>query len=851
MTPGTYTFVVNVSNQFGSTITTAPTSSVTIIGKPSAPSKPSVTSGGSGKAEVSWTAPSDGGSAITGYTVQASPGTATCTTASLTHCTVSGLTNGTAYTFTVSATNAAGTSDNSPASDSFTPAAGPPAPPTASATIAGTDKVAISWTAPSSGTITGYIVTANPGGATCRTTTALTCEISGLTASTAYTFDVQSKDAFGSSEPTTVEVLPAAPGNVTLTAGGFIQDNTGKSLSLVNVSFTGVTNPYGSNVANYTITLNPGGLTCTVDASAPLSCAFKGTGSTGSYSGLVPGTTYTASVVANTSLGTSAASTGSITLSDTPTKPVVSSALAYSTNYFMALTGNVTINIGCGQYWGTSQGTFNVALSGTASYPAPATYSSSQAISSYGCNGQTSIPVTFNNLPGWGTYTLSVSATNDSNKVSTTISTFTTDGVLGMPKLASTYNASTQTLNLVFTAPAYNGQSQFSASDATHSNCTTAAAGTLSCSFSGVTLAGGTGVVLSDTISLAFSNTDTNGFNSTFSYPVTIVRVACPAGTCLVGSYYNMNRYNLAGVDLSGIDLTGATLTNVNLSGAKVTNTTFKSTLIQNANFSNAVATGGQNDFTGAALSSVNFSGATMYPTWTSASTHGLSGFDFAAMHSTGTIQNGVLISSNMMISGADLSNWAPSCGGLTTFENIKFVNSNFTGAQLQNCDFNSSYFSGDNFNNANFSGATFISTSSLNNLGTPAAMPTNYTVRGGFIFGPRVVIQAKSLSGADLSNLNLQGASFINTDLSNADFTNSNLQNATINSMSSNGQTIRNPGLITGANFTGANIAGLTGFLPSSSYIGTPTIIAVSGGAPAKMSANVKYDVRGWLVFN
>lgn len=64
---------------------------------------------------LSWTAPTDiGGSAITGYTVSATPGSATCTTAT-TSCTVSDLTNGTEYTFTVVATNEAG---NSPASDS-------------------------------------------------------------------------------------------------------------------------------------------------------------------------------------------------------------------------------------------------------------------------------------------------------------------------------------------------------------------------------------------------------------------------------------------------------------------------------------------------------------------------------------------------------------------------------------------------------------------------------------------------------------------------------------------------------------------------------------------------------------
>ena len=64
---------------------------------------------------VSWSAPgSDGGSPITGYTVTASPRGASCTwTSGPLSCVVAGLTNGTDYTFTVSATNAAGSGDAS------------------------------------------------------------------------------------------------------------------------------------------------------------------------------------------------------------------------------------------------------------------------------------------------------------------------------------------------------------------------------------------------------------------------------------------------------------------------------------------------------------------------------------------------------------------------------------------------------------------------------------------------------------------------------------------------------------------------------------------------------------------
>jgi hypothetical protein len=95
---------------------------------PDAPDAPDAVAGDA-SATVSWIEPEFVGSMeISGYTVYASPGDATCTTDGALSCTVTGLENGTAYVFTVAARTGVGESDPSAPSGEVTPQIGTIAP---------------------------------------------------------------------------------------------------------------------------------------------------------------------------------------------------------------------------------------------------------------------------------------------------------------------------------------------------------------------------------------------------------------------------------------------------------------------------------------------------------------------------------------------------------------------------------------------------------------------------------------------------------------------------------------------------------------------------------------------------
>jgi subtilisin family serine protease len=125
--PGT-TYRVAVDGYAGATGATTLNWTFTVPPPPERPDAPRDVRAvaGDASAGVYWTAPlNDGGAPITGYTATATPGGRSCTTTGALTCAISGLVNGTDYTFAVVAVNRAGSGDVSIASSVVTPSKRP------------------------------------------------------------------------------------------------------------------------------------------------------------------------------------------------------------------------------------------------------------------------------------------------------------------------------------------------------------------------------------------------------------------------------------------------------------------------------------------------------------------------------------------------------------------------------------------------------------------------------------------------------------------------------------------------------------------------------------------------------
>jgi hypothetical protein len=310
-----YTFFVKAMNDVG-TSSNAASNTVLVANKPSPPTGVINGSYIGGSLPVSWTPPSnDGGAPITGYTVTAVPNGGTGSTSTATQictapgtqttCTLSSLTNATGYSISVQAENVIGASSNSAA----ILIAGPPQPPSAPTNVIaarGNASAVITWAAPSydgGAVISGYTATASPDDSACSTNGATTCTISGLKNGTSYTVRVVASNSAGAS-PASLPSSSFVPQTVP-SAPGIDNAHSWSGDGFSHVYWTLSTSNGGSPITGYTVTMSPGGKTCTVADPTYTNCIV---------SGLTNGIAYTATVTAQNANGSSAPSAQSNTL---------------------------------------------------------------------------------------------------------------------------------------------------------------------------------------------------------------------------------------------------------------------------------------------------------------------------------------------------------------------------------------------------------------------------------------------------------------------------------------------------------------------------------------------------------
>lgn len=267
------------------------TVTVNVADKPGAPENVTAIPG-DGEATINFTAPAfDGGSPITNYTVTAHPGGITVSGTG-SPIKVTGLDNGTAYTFTVVATNRAGDSITSVPTGSVTPVPPTPGAPALFEPIAGNGEVTLSWSGVDDAT--GYKVFQGESPESINVEVATVTDsvyshtITGLTNGQTYYFVLKATNIGSDSAPSlpvsaTPMTVPGIPTGVTAVAGN----------RQATITFTPPVDHGGSPITGYEVTAMPG------------NHKVFGTTSPITMTGLDNGTSYTFTVTAINTKGSS------------------------------------------------------------------------------------------------------------------------------------------------------------------------------------------------------------------------------------------------------------------------------------------------------------------------------------------------------------------------------------------------------------------------------------------------------------------------------------------------------------------------------------------------------------------
>jgi hypothetical protein len=270
-------------------------------------------SAGDGVASVSWGAPANAKQSVGPFTysVSSQPAGLACSTTG-SSCDFSGLVNGTTYSFYVTASTKFGTSPPG-VSTAVMPRGLPSAPTSVVGYLGSKGSVEVTWLGPE---VTGgvpiveYVATATPGGATCTSSGATSCVISGLQNGQSYTFTVTARNLVGTGPTSAASPVArplAGPGKARSVKAARVGTTAAKVTWLPPASSGGL------SITKYTVKSSPGGKTCTTKQRT---CRFEG---------LQRGTTYVFTVQAHNSKGPGVPQTSNkVTMPAPPTPPVTS-----------------------------------------------------------------------------------------------------------------------------------------------------------------------------------------------------------------------------------------------------------------------------------------------------------------------------------------------------------------------------------------------------------------------------------------------------------------------------------------------------------------------------------------------
>ena len=314
----TYTYRIRATNSGGDAPWSNEPSETTDANVPAAITNLTATTSSSDPyrtVALSWTAPNNGGAAITSYTLQRKEGSGSYAdvsdsiAAGATSYSDTSLTPGTAYTYRIRAVNSAGNAgwSNTP-SATTTATAKPDAITDLAATkdaTNGATEIDLAWTAPDNNgeAITSYTLQRKEGSGNyadvspAPVATATSYTDTGLTPATAYTYRIRATnsegDAAWSNEPSET-TDNAAPAKITDLAAALPSSDPYRSMAL---TWTAPINN-GAAISSYTLQRKSGS-----GSYANVSTTIGASATSYTDTGLTPGTTYTYQIRAVNSVG--------------------------------------------------------------------------------------------------------------------------------------------------------------------------------------------------------------------------------------------------------------------------------------------------------------------------------------------------------------------------------------------------------------------------------------------------------------------------------------------------------------------------------------------------------------------